>query len=349
MNRKQVIIIILIAFVFGAVGSIVFGRYILPPLAQVKGFGWVSQLISDAPIVINRREEVQYTEGVNLIDLIKQTNGITASVFSLDNKFLGNGIIITSDGLIFSTDVILSGQTQVRIVLNDGRSFEGLVRGRDLKSELVAITIQASGLPVAQFFEGTTLGAGQRVVALGKSVTVFDHMFRTGFVTQTPQNSASASVLKDSERISESLMTDLSINSDMLGAPVVDLAGRVVGIIATEQQIIFSEHLQTAMNLYLSSGGIFRPAFGVKYFFLSSSLAGLEGYPQAGALVSSLSTGSSAQKAGLLKNDYILAINGQEFGNDTFEEVLNRHTSGEIKLTVLRAGVERELIVNLIK
>jgi S1-C subfamily serine protease len=64
-------------------------------------------------------------------------------------------------------------------------------------------------------------------------------------------------------------------------------------------------------------------------------------------MINSISAGSNAQLAGLLSNDLITAVNGQELVTDTFEEVLNRHTGGQLTLRVLREGNEIELTANL--
>src|SRR3989344_5020849 len=106
MNRKQLTIIILIAFFVGALGSILLGRFTLPYLSRYQGLSWLSKLSTTSPIVINRREEVHLNEGANLIDLAKQAGNYTVSFYKgvLPNyKFVGNGIIMSSDGLIFTT------------------------------------------------------------------------------------------------------------------------------------------------------------------------------------------------------------------------------------------------------
>src|SRR3989338_3919962 len=126
MNRKQLIIITVIAFFVGAAGSIILGRLILPSLATVRGMSWVNRLVSNAPIVVNRREEVQFTEGVDLSDLVKRASNITVNIYAKgEANFLGNGIVVTSDGLIFTATEVIGSRSAGRLGLKNGGFHDG--------------------------------------------------------------------------------------------------------------------------------------------------------------------------------------------------------------------------------
>lgn len=249
MNRKQIVWIITIAFFIGALGNIVLGRFVFPYLgSNVRILSFLSKLSSTSPIVVNRTEQVQLTEGVNLTDLVKQAGNTVVSIYDTRNNFLGNGLVVTSDGLIFTSDAILKGQTKVKVMTNDGKSFAGLARAKDPRSALVALTIEANNLPVAQFEDAGSMEAGQRVIYVGRSNAPFLHFAKTGFVTQNLANLKA----KPSQ-----LSTDVTVTSDLYGGPIVNLSGHVVGMVLGSQNII-SEDLQAVLSTYLASGKITR-------------------------------------------------------------------------------------------
>jgi S1-C subfamily serine protease len=247
MSRKQIIYIILIAFFVGALGSIVLGRFALPYLSKFPGLSWLSKLTTTSPIVINRSEVVQLNDGANLQDLIKQTGNITVSILDANNNFLGNGIIVTADGLIFTSDSILRGLTKVKVVTNDGKIFEGLARAKDPKSALVIVSIESNNLPVAQFESAANMDPGQRIIYLGRGNVAFQHFARTGFVTQN---------LANQTQIAKQLSTDVATTADLIGGPIINLSGHVVAMALDGNQNIISENLQTALASYLANGKI---------------------------------------------------------------------------------------------
>src|SRR3989338_7496885 len=172
MSRKQLIIIFIIAFFVGAVGSIFFDRAAIPWLSSINGLGFLTKLSSNAPIIITRREEIRLNEGANLIELTKQAQNFTVSIYAgkdPDYKLLGNGIVLANDGLVFTSKEILGNSREFQLVLNDGRVYPGVLRALDPKSEIAVITIPASGLAVAEFADAFSLTTAQRVLALGKT------------------------------------------------------------------------------------------------------------------------------------------------------------------------------------
>jgi serine protease Do len=348
MSKKQVFYVILIAFFVGAAGSIVFGRFLIPYLGTFPGFSSLNQLVSTSPIVINRHEEVQLNEGVNMIDLIKNSGNITASIYGPSvsaPQFLGDGVVMSADGLIFTTTEVVGENTTVQVILNDGSVHEGLVRATDRKTNLAILTIEASGLQGAQFAPAQDLQSGQRVIVTGQANAPFNRAFATGFVTSTAANSANLDKIYSSEFFGQNFSTDISANPSILGGPVINLDGNVVGIF-TSGGVIDSEYIQSALNTYLASGKILRPYLGLRYLALSASMAAFKGLPQAGALVVSTQKGSPAASV-LLPNDLIVGVNGQDLTSGGLDPILNTLTPGSAQLSVLRGGESMTIPVQL--
>src|SRR3989338_6286307 len=295
MNKKQALNIILISFFVGALGSILLGRFFIPWMASVTRWETLNRLVTSSPIIINRTTEVQLNEGVNLVELGKQLTGITVSIYN-DSIFQGLGTIMSSDGLIFTSRNSIRESNQVRVVLSDGRIFEGLVRAADPKSDLVILTIQAEGLPTASFGSSFDLTTGQRVV------------------TNSVLNNKGLAQTISSERLADGFGTDLRLLSNYSGAPVANLDGRLVGMIANDKnEIIIAENLQTALNSYLQSGKITRPTLGIEYTTLSGLQAGIQNSPKTGIVILGVGKSSPAALAGILAKDLIFEVNGKNF------------------------------------
>lgn len=344
MTRKQITLIIIIAFFIGAVGSIAFNRAIIPFLSRIPKLSFLSKLSSNAPIVIIRREEIRLNEGVNLIELTKQAQGFTVSIYSADAaKYLGNGIIVANDGLIFTSKEVVDSQNNVQVVLNDGKVFPGLLRALDPQSEVAVITIPANALSVAAFADASNLQTAQRVLALGKTSQVFTRKFASGLITKTVNNDLNPNQIYSSEAFNQSISTDAQINADFVGGPVIDLEGRMIGIVVNYNgKILISEIVSGALKSYLEQGKIARPYFGLKYLSITKPLANLRKI-NPGALVVEVEKGSPAEKSGLLKNDLVVEVNGQKVEDSSLELLLLKNNLKEIRLSILRGETRLEL------
>lgn len=241
MKSKQIILVLVIAFFVGGIGGVMMNRFLLPYLSTFPGFSFLNQIVSSAPIVINRREEVQLNEGVNLIDLIKQSGNITVGIYDNKNNFLGNGIIATSDGLIITTSQIIANQPQVSVITTDGQKFPAALKVKDTKSNLVLLYIVANNLPVVQFDDAASLQAGQRVLFIGRGNANFQHEALAGFVKQSLANQLQ----------NQQISTDAVVSNDFFGGPVVNLNGSVVGLVISANQNIIGEDLKIFLSNYL--------------------------------------------------------------------------------------------------
>src|SRR5262249_40422031 len=81
---------------------------------------------------------------------------------------LGSGVIVDGGGIVLSNNPDVQDATLIRVKLNDGRSFEGEVLGRDPLTDLAVVKLKgASHLPFAKLGDSDALRVGEWVVAIG--------------------------------------------------------------------------------------------------------------------------------------------------------------------------------------
>jgi serine protease Do len=337
----------LIAFIVGGMASVAFDRVLIPALANIPGLSGLRRLTTDSPIVINRREQVQIDQGVNLNELAKQAGSFTVSIYTGKDaalKLAGSGIVLTSDGVIMTSKNILGEAKDATVVLNDGHAYPALVRALDRKSPVAVLTIIANNLNVAQFEDAKNLAMGERIFALGKTAAEFTREFTTGSVTKTMAQGASLDQAHSTELLGETFGSSVNFGADFVGGPIINVQGRVVGIVADAAGgVIGSEGLNQDLSVYLATGKITKPYAGVTYLNFSKTLAQLKGYTAPGALVTALADDSPAKKAGLKTGDYVVSVDGSAIENTSFERLINRHAPGNVKLSAVRDQVPVEI------
>ncbi len=343
--KRPIIWFIIIAFFIGAAGSVFFNRVVFPKLSTVQGFGWVSKLQSSTPLVISRREEVRLNEGVNLIELTKQAQTIVVSVFHPTNQsFLGNGLIVTSDGVIFTTRDVVGANAEVLVQVNDGTVYPGLVRAMDPKSPLAVVTVTAQNLPVAQFSDAGNMQTAQRVFSLGRTNMQFTREFVSGLVTKTLANNTEAGKILSTEVFENTIITDADLDAGYVGGPVVNLQGLIVGMVADGNGLILpAEAIDGAVRTYLEAGKISRPFYGMAYTMITKNNAKVRGIPNGGALINQIAANSPAARSGLQVNDLVLEINGQKVEDSSFEQLLVAQGGNESRLLVRRGEEQIEI------
>ncbi len=277
-----------------------------------------------------------------------------------------SGFIISSDGYILTNKhVVADSNARYNVMLNDGREFPAQVVGTDLFNDIGALKIDAQDLPVVNLGDSDQLVIGQTVVAIGNALAEFSNTVTTGVVSGIGRSIVASDNAGSSEKLEDVIQTDAAINPGNSGGPLLNLSGQVVGIntaISSQGQLIgFAIPINSAKSIIeglQKTGTIVRPYLGVRYMMLNQTIAQQNNLSvSSGALIvrgddpSQLAVvpGSPADKAGLLENDIILAVDGQELSEDyDLAQAISRHQPDEkISLKVWSKGETKNIEVTL--
>ena len=267
-------------------------------------------------------------------------------------RSLGSGFVINSDGYVVSNNHVVDGATEIRVKLSDGREFPAKVLGRDPKTDLALLKIEASGLPTIPMGDSGALEVGESVMAIGNPFGL-EQTVTTGIVSGTGR-------VIGGGPYDDFIQTDASINPGNSGGPLINARGQAVGINAA----IFSQsggsigigfaipvNLAKPVLTQLADGGhVVRGWLGVSIQPVTPDLAkSLKLSETAGALVSSVAEGSPAAKAGLKPGDVILEFAGERVARaDRLPNAVATTAVGrEVPLSVVRDGKPMKLTVKV--
>ena len=228
-------------------------------------------------------------------------------------KSLGSGFVINPDGFIVTNSHVVDGAKDIRVTLADGRELPATVLGRDPRTDLVLLKVDAKGLPVVPLGDSARLEVGESVMAIGNPYGL-EQTVTTGII------SAKGRVIGEGP-YDDFIQTDASINPGNSGGPLINARGQAIGInaaIVTQSGGSVGIGFAIPINLakpvltqLAASGHVVRGYLGVTVQPVTADLAKSFklGAPR-GALVSSVADGSPALKAGLKPGDVIVAYDG---------------------------------------
>ncbi len=224
-------------------------------------------------------------------------------------RSLGSGFIISRDGYILTNDHVVEDAQRIEVTLQDGREFKARVTGRDDKTDIALLKIDAAGqLPIAPLGDSDALRVGAWVIAIGNPFG-FDHSVTAGIV------SAKGRFIPGS--YDDFIQTDASINPGNSGGPLIDQRGAVVGVnsaIYTRTGANMGIGFAVPVNLVKeelpqlrSLGKVVRGWLGVYIEPVSEAQAQAAGLSlPRGALVTEMIDNGPAQAAGLRRGDIIV-------------------------------------------
>lgn len=260
---------------------------------------------------------------------------------------LGSGMIYRSDGLILTNAHVVRGADTVSVELSDGRKFEkAKVLGRDERTDIAVVKIDATDLPVVKFGDSDKVNVGDWAIAVGNPFGL-DHTVTVGVISA---KSRELRLAEDSR--TDYLQTDASINPGNSGGPLMDIYGRVIGInnaIYSEsggnQGIGFAIPVNTARYVadrIVKDGRVRRGYLGVKISNVEDRGVAFGLDPKLkGVLIEEISdpTGPGA-KAGLQPGDVVTKFNNTpvERSSELQRLVGNTPVGTNITLTVNRSG-----------
>jgi serine protease Do len=229
---------------------------------------------------------------------------------------IGSGVIVSKDGYILTNNHVVDGAEEVKVALSDGREFTAKVIGRDPKTDVAVIRIEAKDLPVVPLANSDNVEVGDVVLAVGNPFGI-GQTVTTGIVSATGRGGAVGLDYEDF------IQTDAAINPGNSGGALIDAEGRLIGINTAilsrtggNQGIGFAIPVNLArdvMDDLVKDGKVTRGYLGVMIQDLTPDLAKEFNLKAThGALVSDVSPRSPAEKAGVKSGDLVLEFNGKK-------------------------------------
>jgi S1-C subfamily serine protease len=244
----------------------------------------------------------------------------------------GSGIVIDSGGTILTNYHVVENAIKVTVSFEKGKTVEAQVVGKDPSNDLAVLRIPTDGLTLHPLALGSSSGAtvGDPVYAIGNPFDL-ERTLTTGVISALQRQITAPNGFA----IDNVLQTDAPINPGNSGGPLLDTAGRVIGINSQIETggtgggsvgIGFAVPIDTAKSeiTQLEKGGTVRGAYlGLTSLTIDGSLSALNLPAKTGALVQTVQRGTAAAKAGIKGGTISTSVeNGQvAVGGDIIRSV----------------------------
>jgi serine protease Do len=265
----------------------------------------------------------------------------------------GSGVILSADGYIVTNAHVVANAHRVRVRLAaetgrprmepSGKMLDARIVGVDHESDLAVLKIDRTGLTPLRLGDSDTLRQGQLIMAFGNPLGL-ENSVSMGVVS-----SVARQIKPDDTMIY--IQTDAPINPGNSGGPLVDADGRVMGIntfilsqSGGSEGLGFAIPSNLVKNVYTqlkTEGHVHRSEIGVFAQTITPPLAtGLRLPQDWGVVLSDVTPGGPADKAGIQPGDIVLNLNGRLITNARQLDVnLYRYSVGQkVNLEVLRGA-----------
>ncbi len=284
----------------------------------------------------------------------------------------GSGFVIDDQGHILTNYHVVAEAEQIRVTLADRSSYEARVVGVDPLTDIAVLKINPGRrqLPTVTLGDSEQLRVGQKVLAIGNPFG-FEGTLTTGVISALGRSIET----QQGALLEDAIQTDAAINRGNSGGPLLDSAGRVIGITS----LIFSptgasigigfaipiNAVKLILNDLLREGRVRRPVLGVGGYPLDATLAEVLRLPvDYGILVDEVVPGSAADEAGIrggdrvvviglyrmiIGGDIIVAINGQrmESALDITRALYRKRPGDKVEIKFYRGRQQRMVTATL--
>ncbi|WP_231635146.1 S1C family serine protease [Luteipulveratus halotolerans] len=274
----------------------------------------------------------------------------------------GSGFVMRADGYIVTNNhVVAAGgdQGKIAVTFSDGTQVPARLVGKDASYDLAVVKVDRTGLSPVPFRTGATT-VGDPVIAVGSPLGL-DNTVTTGIVSALDRP-VSPGGTQDQRSYINAIQTDAAINPGNSGGPLLDSAGRVVGVNTAIARVpgsssrgsgnigvgfaIPGDQARRTAEQLISKGKAEHPIIGAyvdqSYTGEGARLGGGDGQP-------AVSAGGPAAKAGLKEGDIIVQIDGRRVTSpDQLIVTIRARQVGEtVRLLVRSGGQERTVAVTL--
>ncbi len=292
---------------------------------------------------------------------------------SQQSEATGTGFVIDTAGHILTNYHVIAGASTVTVGFDDNRTVQAKVLGKDAQNDLALLSVDPAGLKLTplQLGDSATAEVGDPVLAIGNPFGL-DRTLTTGVVSALQREITAPNGFA----IQHVIQTDAPINPGNSGGPLLDAAGRVIGINSQIETggsgngnvgIGFAVPINTAKRLLpqlKQAGSVVHAYIGITGVTIDNSLADLQLRVRSGVLVQNVQAGGPAATAGIhggsvdsqvagsqlvLGGDVVETFDGHAIASmDALSSQIATHKPGDkVTLGILRSGASKRVVVTL--
>jgi serine protease Do len=285
-----------------------------------------------------------------VVSIVTETVGYNWFWQAVPQTGAGSGIIISSDGYIMTNNHVVENANKVTVTLSDGSAFEATIVGTDTQTDLAVVKIDANNLSYLHFLSDSLeqLSVLDPVVAVGNALALpGGPTWTLGVVS----NLGRSIEVDTGAVLNDIIQTDAAINAGNSGGPLVNMAGQVVGInvaiASNAENIGFAISTDTAIPVVqslITEGKVVRPWLGVQVTTVTSTIQQYYNLAvNTGALITSVTNNSPANKAGLRAGDVITKVDNEDISTASeLLSVIRSHQIGDqVEIVYYRGNVQQ--------
>ena len=274
----------------------------------------------------------------SVVEVFTETKQVSGWFQEYVTEGAGSGVVLTEDGYIVTNRHVIDGAGTVKVRLNNGQTYPAAVTGKDAKTDLAVLKIEAEGLTAAKLADSSQARVGDFVIAIGNPLGELG-----GTVTEGIVSALGREITIDGQAMTL-LQTSAAVNPGNSGGGLFNLEGELVGVVSAKSSGSGIEGLAFAIpsntvgeiagelmeNGYVTG----RPRLGVSAARLTRPGQSMY-FDQPGVYIAQV-----AEENGLKAGDRILQIDGTAIQSTTdISTVLDRHSAGDtVKVELVRSG-----------
>ncbi|MBO9545677.1 Do family serine endopeptidase [Caulobacter sp.] len=269
----------------------------------------------------------------------------------------GSGFFISADGYIVTNNHVVADADDIQVVLKDGRELKATLVGRDEGTDLAVIKVidpkaKGADFPYVNFENQAKPRVGDWVITIGNPFGL------GGTATAGIISAYNRDLGDNTSSFVNYIQIDAPINRGNSGGPSFDIYGRVIGVNSAIYSpsggsvgigfAIPADIAEDTAKQLIAGGKVVRGYIGVTIQDFSAESAEALGLKDVkGAIIAEVTAGGPANKAGLLPDDILTAVNGVAVANrsELTREVAKARPGEGVKLSIIRDGKPRVVTV----
>ena len=268
---------------------------------------------------------------------------------SREQKGSGSGVIIRPDGYIVTNNHVVANATSIQVTLNNNQQYDATIVGTDPVTDVAIIKVDATDLPTIPMGDSDALRLGEWVLAIGSPLGAqLRSTITAGIVSAKGRSMPDYS---GEFKIESFIQTDAAVNPGNSGGALVNKKGELVGIntaIVSQTGSFTGYSFAVPVNIVkrvaedlMDYGSVKRAALGISMGTVTKKIADeMKLSSVSGVYINEVLKGSAAEKAGLKKDDVIVAIDGQKItdASSVQAKVGGYHPGDQADITYIREG-----------